>query len=608
MIEKIIDWSANNRFIVILLYIIIIGYGIYSVINLPVDAIPDLSENQVIIFTEWMGRSPQIIEDQVTFPIVSGLQGLPDVKAVRANSMFGMSFVFVIFDDNVDLYFARSRVLERMNTIQAQLPSGVVPSLGPDGTGVGHVFWYTVEGKDYDLGTLRSIQDWYVRYKLSSVEGVAEVASIGGYVKQYQVDVNPNDLRAYNLTVSDVVNAVQRSNNEVGGKIVEVSDAEYFVRGQGYIKSKEDVENTVIKSFTNGIPILIKNVAKVQLGGDIRRGALEKDGMGQAVGGIIVMRTGENAQNVIDRVKEKIKEISSGLPNGVSIVPSYDRSTLIKEAIGTLDRALIEAAIVVGIMVALFLLHFRSVVRILIEIPIAVLISFILMYTFNITSNIMSLGGIILAIGVIVDSSIVLVENAYRNIAKAIEEKGSLTKDEYKKLSIDSAKQVGRAIFFSELIILVSFIPVFLLTGQEGKMFKPLAFTKSFTMIGAAVIVVTLIPVLMTMLMRGKFKPENKNPITRIFVRIYEPIIHWVLKHRKITIAINVIALLITVPMVLNTGSEFMPPLDEGSILYMPVTLPGASITEVNRILQEQDKIIKTVPEVHHVFGKTGTS
>ncbi|MBE0651395.1 MAG: efflux RND transporter permease subunit [Bacteroidales bacterium] len=606
MIEKIIDWSANNRFIVILLYIIIVGYGIYSVINLPVDAIPDLSENQVIVFTEWMGRSPQIIEDQVTFPIVSGLQGLPDVKAVRANSMFGMSFVFVIFDDNVDLYFARSRVIERMNTIQAQLPAGVVPTLGPDGTGVGHVFWYTVEGKDYDLGTLRSVQDWYIRYKLAAVDGVAEVASIGGYVKQYQVDVNPNDLRAYNLTVSDIVSAVQRSNNEVGGKIVEISDAEYFVRGQGYIKSKEDIENTVVKSFTNGIPILIKNVAKVQLGGDIRRGALEKDGEGQVVGGIIVMRTGENAQNVIERVKEKIKEISPGLPPGVSIIASYDRSTLIEEAIGTLERALIEVAIVVSIIIALFLMHIRSIVRILIEIPIAVLISFILMYTFDISSNIMSLGGIILAIGVIVDSSVVLVENAYRNIAKAIEEKGSLTKEEYKKISIDSAKQVGRAIFFSELIILVSFIPVFLLTGQEGKMFKPLAFTKSFTMIGSAFIVLTLIPVLMTMLMRGNFKPENKNPITRIFIKIYEPLIHWVLKHRKITIAINVIALLITVPMVLNTGSEFMPPLDEGSILYMPVTLPGASITEVNRILQEQDKIIKTVPEVHHVLGKTG--
>lgn len=606
MIEKIIDWSANNRFIVILLYLIVIGFGIYSVANLPVDAIPDLSENQVIIFTEWMGRSPQIIEDQVTFPIVSGLQGLPNVKAVRANSMFGMSFVFVVFEDEVDTYFARTRVLERMNTIQAQLPSGVVPSLGPDGTGVGHVYWYTVEGNGYDLGTLRAVQDWYIRYKLSSVSGVAEVASIGGFVKQFQVNVNPTDLRAYNITVSDVVNAVQRSNNEVGGKILEISDAEYFVRGQGYIQSKEDIENTVIKTSANGIPVLIKNVATVALGGDIRRGALEKNGEGEVVGGIIVMRTGENAKNVIERVKEKIKEISPGLPPGVEIISSYDRSTLIKEAIGTLDRALIEAAITVSIMVAIFLLHWRSIVRILIEIPIAVLISFILMYMFDITSNIMSLGGIILAIGVIVDSSIVLVENAYRNISKAIEEKGSLSNQEYKKISIDSAKQVGRAIFFSELIILVSFLPVFLLTGQEGKMFKPLAFTKSFTMIGAAIIVISLIPVLMTMLMRGKFRPEEKNPSTRFFIRIYEPIINWVLKHRKSTIAINVIALLITIPMILNTGSEFMPSLDEGSILYMPVTLPGASITEVNRILIEQDKIIKTVPEVHHVLGKTG--
>lgn len=606
MIEKIIDWSAHNRFIVILIYLIVIGFGIYSVVNLPVDAIPDLSENQVIIFTEWMGRSPQIIENQVTFPIVSGLQGLPHVKAVRATSMFGMAFVFVVFEDGVDTYFARTRVLERMNTIQAQLPSGVVPSLGPDGTGVGHVFWYTVEGKGYDLGALRAVQDWYIRYKLTSVDGVAEVASIGGFVKQYQVNVNPTDLRAYNLTVSDVVNAVQRSNNEVGGKILEVSSAEYFVRGQGYIQSKEDVENTVIKTASNGIPILIKNIASVSLGGDIRRGALEKNGEGQAAGGIIVMRTGENAQRVIDRVKEKIKEISPGLPPGVEIVTSYDRSTLIKEAVGTLERALVEASITVSIMVMIFLLHFRSIVRILIELPISILIAFILMYLFGISSNIMSLGGIILAVGVIVDSSIVLVENAYRNLAKALEEKEHLTPDEYKKISIDSAKQVGRAIFFSELIILTSFLPVFLLTGQEGKMFHPLAYTKSFAMIGSAIVVISLIPVLMTMLMRGKFKPEDKNPTTRFFIRLYEPVIHWVLKHRKITIAVNVIALLITVPMILNTGSEFMPPLDEGSILYMPVTLPGASIAEATRILQVQDKIIKSIPEVHHVLGKTG--
>lgn len=606
MIEKIIDWSANNRFIVIFLYLVLTGIGIYCVANLPVDAIPDLSENQVIIYTEWMGRSPEIIENQVTFPIVSGLQGLPQVKAVRASSMFGMSFVFVIFEDGVDPYFARNRILERMNSIQAQLPSGVVPNLGPDGTGVGHIYWYTVEGNGQDLGSLRAIQDWYIRYKLSSVPGVAEVASIGGFVKQYQVDVNPNALRAYGLTVSEVVNAIQRSNNEVGGKLLEISDAEYFVRGQGYIKSKEDVENTVIKSTASGTPILIKNIANVTLGGDIRRGALDKNGEGEVVGGIVVMRTGENAKKVIDAVKERIKELSKGLPEGVKIVPSYDRSTLIEEAVGTLEGALLEAAITVSIMVIIFLLHWRSVVRILIEIPVAVLISFILMYIFKIESNIMSLGGIILAIGVIVDSSVVLVENAYRNIAKAMEEKGGLSKEEYKKISIDSAKQVGRAIFFSDLIVLVSFIPVFLLTGQEGKMFRPLAFTKSFTMIGGAIVVISLIPVLMTMLMRGNFKPEEKNPTTRFFIRLYRPVIHWVLKHRKITIAANVIALLITIPLIMKTGSEFMPPLDEGSILFMPVTLPNASITEVNRILQTQDKIIKSVPEVEHVLGKTG--
>jgi len=606
MIEKIIDWCAANRFVVLLVYLIITGWGIYSVANLPVDAIPDLSENQVIIFTEWMGRSPEIVEEQLTFPIVSSLQGLTDVKAVRASSMFGMSFVFVIFDDYTDTYFARTRVLERLSTVQTQLPSGVRPTLGPDGTGVGHVFWYTVESKNHNLGDLRSIQDWYIRYKLSSVEGVAEIASIGGYVKQYQVDIDPNKLRAYNLSISDVVSTIQRNNNEVGGKLLEISDAEYFVRGQGYIKSKDDIENSIVKNNQNGIPILLKNVANVQLGGDIRRGSLEKNGEGEAVGGIVVMRTGAHAQEVIDRVKEKIKEISPGLPAGVEIVTSYDRSTLIEAAIGTLNRALIEAGIVVSIMVAIFLLHFRSIIRIIIEIPVAVLLSFIFMSLFDITSNIMSLGGIILGIGVIVDSSVVMVENAYRNIANAIQEKGKLTAEEYKSISIKSAKQVGRAIFFSDIIILVSFIPVFLLTGQEGKMFKPLAFTKSFVMLSGSIVVISLIPVLMTMLMRGKFKSENENPTTRFFNRLYEPIIHWVLKHRKTTIAINLIALIITIPMILSTGSEFMPPLDEGSILYMPVTLPNASITEVNRILNLQDKIIKSVPEVHHVLGKAG--
>ncbi len=606
MIERIIDWSANNRFLVILLYLFLTGFGIYAVIHLPVDAIPDLSENQVIVFTEWMGRSPEIVEQQITYPISSALQGLPDVKAVRATSMFGMSFVFVIFEDNVDVYFARNRVIEKMALVQAQLPPGVTPVLGPDGTGVGHVFWYTVDGPGYDLATLRSIQDWYLRYKLVSVDGVAEVASIGGFVKQFQVDVDPLRMRAYQVTVADIAAAIQRNNNEVGGKLLEISDAEYFVRGQGYITSTSDIENIPLRSGPGGTPVLLKQVATVQLGGDIRRGLLDKDGAGEVVGGIVVMRNNENAKDVIDRVKERIREISPGLPPGVEVNASYDRSTLIEAAIGTLDRALIEASIVVSIVVAIFLLHFRSIVRILIEIPVAVLISFILMYLFGVTSNIMSLGGIVLAIGVIVDSSIVLVENAYRNIANAIDTKGHLTPQEYRDLSILSAKQVGRAIFFSELIILVGFLPVFMLTGQEGKLFHPLAYTKTFVMIAAAGVAITLIPVLMTMLMRGTFRPENANPVTRIFNRLYEPVIHWVLKHRAITIAGNVLALLITIPMLMTIGSEFMPPLDEGSLLYMPVTLPNASVAEVSRILSAQDKIIRTVPEVHHVLGKAG--
>lgn len=606
MIERIIDWSAKNRFIVILLYLVVTGFGIYCVINLPVDAIPDLSENQVIVFTEWMGRSPEVVEQQVTYPISSALQGLPEVKAVRATSMFGMSFVFVIFNDNTDLYFARNRVVEKLALVRSQLPANATPILGPDGTGVGHIFWYTVEGRTYDLATLRSVQDWYLRNKLVSVEGVAEIASIGGFVKQYQVDINPTKLRAYNVTVNDLVSAIQRNNNEVGGKLLEISNAEYFVRGQGYITSTEDVENQFVKQGPNGVPILVKNVATVQLGGDIRRGLLEKNGEGEVVGGIVVMRSGANAREVIDRIKQRIEEIKPGLPPGIEINASYDRSTLIEAAIGTLDRALIEASLIVAIVVTIFLLHFRSIVRILIELPVSILLSFILMYLFGITSNIMSLGGIVLAIGVIVDSSIVLVENAYRNIANAIANKGHLTNEEYRDISILSAKQVGRAIFFSELIILVGFLPVFLLTGQEGKLFHPLAFTKTFVMISSAMVVITLIPVLMTMLMRGNFRPESVNPITRFFIRLYQPIIHWVLNHRKLTIAINVIALLVTVPMILSIGSEFMPPLDEGSLLYMPVTLPNASVTEVARVMAVQDRIICTVPEVHHVLGKAG--
>jgi copper/silver efflux system protein len=605
MIEQIIDFSARNRFLIIVIYLLVIGWGVWALLTTPVDAIPDLSENQVIVFTEWMGRSPKLVEDQVTFPLVTALQGVPEVHAIRAQSMFGMSFIYIIFNDDVDLYWARSRVLEKLSTVQGSLPGGSTTKLGPDGTGVGHVYWYTVEGP-YDLGALRAIQDWYIKLHLQGVPGVAEVASVGGYVRQYQVDVDPVRLKAYGLAVSDIRNAVMRSNNDVGGKILEASDAEYFVRGQGYVQSVQDVEDIVVGTGPGGIPIYVKNLATVQLGGDIRRGSLEKDGRGQVAGGIVVMRYGENAREVIERIKSKIAEITPGLPAGVTIVPAYDRSDLITAAIGTLKSALLEAALVVSIIVALFLLHARSVLRVIIEIPVAVLIAFIFMRLFGITSNLMSLGGIALAIGVIVDASIVLVENAYRNVARAQMEQGDLTTTDYVEISIRSAKQVGPAIFYSVAIMVVSFLPVFLLEGQEGKLFRPLAYTKTFVLIGSAIIAVTLVPMLMTLLTRGRFRSEDQNPVTRLLNRLYSPVIDWVLRHRKLTIAVNVVALLVAVPVFLNLGSEFMPQLDEGSLLFMPVTLPSASITEVNRILQVQDAIIRSVPEVETVLGKAG--
>lgn len=605
MIERIIDFSARNRFLVILAYLLIIGWGIWAVGHTPLDAIPDLSENQVIVFVEWMGRSPQLVEDQITFPLVTALQGVPDVEAIRAQSMFGMTFIYIIFQERTDLYWARSRVLEKLSVVQASLPQGAKLQLGPDGTGVGHVFWYTLEGK-YDLGTLRAVQDWYVKLNLQGVRGVSEVASVGGYVRQYQVDVDPGKMKAYGVTLGDVRTGVMRSNNDVGGRILEMSDAEYFIRGQGYIQSIRDIEQIVVATKDNGTPVYVRNIGTVQMGGDIRRGSLEKNGLGQVVGGIVVMRYGENAKEVIDRIKKRIVDISPGLPEGVTINVAYDRTTLIEAAVGTLRSALVEEAIVVSIIVLLFLLHVRSVLRIIIEIPVAVLMAFIAMKTFGITSNIMSLGGIAIAIGVIVDASIVLVENAYRHIAQAQAERGNLSKQEYVEISIRAAKQVGPAIFYSVAIMVVAFLPVFLLEGQEGKLFRPLAFTKSFVMIGSAIIAITLVPMLMTMLNRGKFRPEQANPISRVLNRFYAPVIRWVLKWRKTTLALNLLALVITIPMIMNTGSEFMPPLDEGSLLFMPVTLPSASITEVNRILQVQDAIIKSVPEVDFVLGKAG--
>jgi copper/silver efflux system protein len=603
MIERIIEFSARNRFLIIVLYVVIIGIGIWSIYNTPVDAIPDLSENQVIVFTEWMGRSPQIVEDQITYPLTQNLQGIPDVKAVRSQSMFGMSFIYVIFEDKTDIYWARSRVLEKLNQVRDQLPAGITPVIGPDGTGVGHVYWYHLESSKYDLGELRALQDYYLKYQLTSVDGVAEVASVGGFVKQYQIDVDPNKLSSYGIGINDVMMAVQNSNKDVGGNNIEASESEYFVRGLGYIRTTYDIEAITLRNTATGVPVRIKDIGTVQIGGDTRRGLLDLNGEGEVVGGIIVMRYGENASTVIERVKEKLSELEKGLPEGVYIKTSYDRSSLIEASIDTLKNALIEEAIVVSLIVMIFLFHFRSAIRILIELPVSVLIAFILMKQFNITSNIMSLGGLIISIGVLVDASIVMVENAYRNLANARERGEDI---DYTEISIKSAKQVGRAIFFSIGIIVVSFLPVFMLEGQEGKLFHPLAFTKTFALVGSAIITITLVPMLMTLFMRGKFYSEEKNPVSRFFRMLYEPLINLALKYRKTTLAVNIAALAVTVPLIMNTGSEFMPTLDEGSLLFMPTTLPNVSMTEAKRIMQIQDKVITSVPEVAHVLGKVG--
>ena len=603
MIEKIIDYSARNRVIVLMVFALIIAWGVWSVYRTPVDAIPDLSDNQVIVFTDYPGRSPQVVEDQVTYPLAVNLQGLPQVKAVRASSAFGFSMIYVIFDDKADIYWARTRVLERLNYAASLLPPGVTPTLGPDGTGVGHVYWYTIEGKGYDLEQLRTLQDWFVRYQLNTVAGVAEVASIGGFVREYQIDLDPNRLFAYNVKVADVMEAVKRSNSDVGGRLLEKADAEYLIRGKGYVKSAKDLEDIVVGADMRGTPVYVRNLGTVQLGGAIRRGLLDMNGEGEAVGGIIVMRYGENAKDVIDRVKEKIAALEKGLPPGVKIMVSYDRSDLIERAIHTLKRALTEESVVVSLVVLVFLLHFQSALVIVLTLPIAVLIAFITMKLMGVTSNIMSLGGIAIAIGVLVDAGVIMVENCYRHLSEMPPEERA---EKRLEVIIASARQVGRAIFFSLAIIILSFVPVFLLEGQEGKLFHPLAFTKTFSMVGSALIAITLVPVLMYYFMRGKMPPESANPVSSFFIRFYSPVIRWVLTYKKTTILLNVLALAIAIPMFMSIGSEFMPPLDEGSLLYMPVTLPNISISEAKRLIQVQDKIILSVPEVEHVLGKVG--
>jgi Cu(I)/Ag(I) efflux system membrane protein CusA/SilA len=602
MIHKLIEWSLKNRGIVIVFYITLAAAGYWAWARTPIDAIPDLSDNQVIVFTDWTGRSPQEVEDQVTYPLVTNLQGLPGVRVVRASSAFSFSMINVIFEDNVDLYWARTRVLERLNLVSKQLPEGVTPTLGPDATGVGQVFWYTLESDSMNGRDLRTLQDWFVRYQLNSVPGVAEVASVGGYVQQYQVDVDPNKLRGLNIPLSVVVEAVQKSNNNVGGNVVEQAGQWAVVRGIGLIESVADVENIVIGS-NGGTPIYVKNVAEVKLGNAFRTGALDKNGR-EAVGGVVIARYGVNTLEVIDAVKKKIGELKAGLPPGVSITPFYDRTGLINRATHTLSRALIEELILVTLAHILFLAHFRSILIVTIPLPLAVLTSFLFMYFMGISSNLMSLSGLAIAIGVLVDAGIVVTENAFR----FMEQRNIDPKDRRAvwEAVLDSTKLVGRPVFFSMAIIILAFIPVFALTGQEGKLFHPLAFTKTFAMVGASIIAVTLVPVLCTYLLGGKFHTEQSNPVMRFLHAIYKPTLSLALRNRVVTISIALVLFVIAVFLATRIGNEFMPPLNEGDVMYMPVTDPAISIDEALKIMSRQDEILKTFPEVESAVGKAG--
>jgi Cu(I)/Ag(I) efflux system membrane protein CusA/SilA len=606
--ERIIEASARNKFLVFVFTIFAVAAGFYGLMHTPLDAIPDLSDVQVIVYTEWEGRSPDLVEDQITYPISTVFIAAPKVKFVRGESMFGKSFIYVIFEDGTDIYWARSRVIEYLNSVRGSLPEGVNPVIGPDATGVGWVYEYALvddTGK-HDLAQLRSIQDWNLRYALSSVKGVAEVAPVGGFVKQYQVDLDPNALVAYKIPLSEVVSAIKMSNADVGGKIFELATTEYYIRGRGYIKKIEDIENIVLKG-ENGTPVYLKNVANVHLGADIRRGVAELDGRGETVGGIVVMRYGENALNVIDGVKKKIEEIKPSLPEGVRIVPTYDRSELIKRAIGTLREKLIEESIIVALVCVIFLWHVRSSLVAIITLPIAIILSFIPMWWMNVTSNIMSLGGIAIAIGAMVDSAIIMIENAHKALEHFRETHGREPGNRERfGVIVGAAKSVGRPLFFALLVITVSFVPVFSLTAQEGRLFRPLAFTKTFAMFFASFLGVTLVPVLMLLLIRGKITPEEKNPVNRFLIRTYQPFVNFVLRYRWFTLACALVILVLTIFPYKRLGSEFMPPLNEGTLLYMPTAVPGMSITEATKILQIQDRQLKKIPEARTVFGKAG--
>jgi copper/silver efflux system protein len=608
VIERIIAASVRNRFLVFVFTLFAIAAGIYGLVHTPLDAIPDLSDAQVIVYTDWEGRSPDLVEDQVTYPISTAFIAAPKVKFVRGESMFGKSFVYVIFQDGTDIYWARSRVIEYLSSIRASLPEGVNPTIGPDATGVGWVYEYALvdDSGKLDLSQLRSIQDWNLRYALESVKGVSEVAPIGGFVKEYQIDLDPNALLAHNIPLSEIVTRVKSSNSDVGGKTFEVSTTEYFVRGRGYFKSIEDIENVVLK-VENGTPVYVKNVGSVHLGGALRRGVAELDGKGEVVGGIVVMRYGENALSVIEGIKRKIDNIKSSLPTGVRIVPTYDRSELINRSIATLREKLIEECIVVALVCLVFLWHVRSALVAIITLPIAILASFIPMYYSHLTSNIMSLGGIAIAIGAMIDAAIIMVENAHKSLEHFREKHGREPNNgERIEAIIAAAKTVGRPLFFSLLVITVSFLPVFSLTAQEGRLFKPLAFTKTFSMFFAAMLAITLAPVLMTLMIRGKIAPETKNPLNRFLISIYEPALDFVLRFRGLVLFGALALLVLTIFPFVRLGKEFMPPLNEGTLLYMPTAVPGMSITEATKILQIQDRQLKRLPEVTTVFGKAG--
>jgi copper/silver efflux system protein len=600
MIDRVIEFSLRNRFLVVAFYLGIAGWGYWALTHSPVDAIPDLSDNQVIVFTDWTGRSPQEVEDQVTYPLTVSLQGLPGVRVVRSSSAFGFSMIFAIFEDNVDLYFARTRVLERLNLVSKQMPPGVVPTLGPDATGVGHVFWYTVEGSAHDLRELRALQDWFIRYQLNSVPGVAEVASVGGEVQQYQIDVDPNRLRTYGLPLSRVMDAVMRSNQNVGGNVLESNGSWSIVRGLGLIQSVGDIEHIVVGAKA-GVPIYVRDVANVAIGNAFRVASLIKGGR-EAVGGVVVARSGVNPRELIDRVKAKITDLQTGLPAGVKIVPFYDRSELIDNSIDTLRHALLEEVLLVTLAHIIFLAHFRSILIVTLPLPLAVLSSFLILYYLNVTSNIISLAGIAIAIGVLVDAGIVVTENAFRHL----EQSGTDTRDQRAvwQTVLTSTKLVGRPIFFSMAIILLAFIPVFALTGQEGKLFHPLAFAKTAAMAGATVMAVSLVPVLCTLLLRGKVHREEDNPVMRALQWMYQPVLRWALRHRAMTLALALTLFGGALFLATRIGNEFMPPLNEGDLMFMPIADPSIALSENTKIAVRQDAVIETFPEVASVVAK----